>query len=84
MALSRAYPKRGKAHVPRRLTGAALMQRVLGIDVLESPKREGRAHITAFTEDPAVIRRILTHLGLPTASPPLAPARGPPQLDLDV
>lgn len=84
MALSRAYPKRGKAHVRRRLTWAALMQRVFGIDVLECPKCEGRARIIAFIEDPVVIRRILTHLGLPTASPPLAPARGPPQLDLDV
>jgi hypothetical protein len=37
-----------------------------------------------FIEDPVVIRRILAHLGLPTTPPPLAPARGPPQLDLDV
>jgi hypothetical protein len=31
--------------------------------------------VLAFLTDPAVLRRILTHLSLPTAPPPLAPAR---------
>ena len=35
----------------------------------------------AFLTDPAVVKRILDHLKLPSASPPLAPARGPVELD---
>ncbi len=84
MALCRAQSRRVRAHVRRRLTWAALMQRVFGIDVLECPKREGRARVIAFIEDPAALRRVLAHLGLPTTPPPRAPAGGPPQLVLDV
>lgn len=32
---------------------------------------------------PPVIRRILEHLDLPTEVPAFAPARGPPQVNLD-
>jgi len=31
-----------------------------------------------------VIEKILTHLGLPTGLPPLAPARAPPEDELDL
>lgn len=34
-------------------------------------------------EQPELIAQILGHLGLRTAPPPIAPARAPPQLDLD-
>ena len=34
-------------------------------------------------EDPQVIRKILSHLGLPTELPIPAAARAPPQLDFD-
>lgn len=37
-----------------------------------------------FVDDPPVIERICSHLGLPTAAPPVAPARAPPQQDVDV
>ena len=37
--------------------------------------------IIACIEDPVVIRKILTHLGLPATGIQLHPARGPPQLD---
>ena len=37
--------------------------------------------VLAFLTDPAVVKRILDHLKLPSASPPLAPARGPVELD---
>jgi len=33
--------------------------------------------VLAFLTDPGTVARILTHLGLPTAPPPLAPARDP-------
>ena len=36
-----------------------------------------------LVDDPAVICRILTHLGRPTSLPPVAPARAPPQPELD-
>jgi len=36
-----------------------------------------------FVDDPAVISRICDHLGLPTAPPPVAPPRAPPQQNFD-
>jgi hypothetical protein len=43
----------------------------LKIIVCPEPSSKGRAAI----EDPPVIIKILSHLGLPTRAPPLAPAR---------
>ena len=34
--------------------------------------------IIAFIDDPTEVKKILAHLGEPTAAPILAPARGPP------
>jgi hypothetical protein len=34
--------------------------------------------IIASIEDPQVIKKILSHLGLPTKAPTIFPARGPP------
>jgi hypothetical protein len=39
--------------------------------------------IIAFVTEPEVVRRVLIHLGLPDRPPPLAPARGPPQAELN-
>jgi len=39
--------------------------------------------LVATIKDPDVIRKILSHLGLPTEPPAVAPARAPPQLDFD-
>ena len=33
--------------------------------------------VLAFLTDPSTVHRILTHLGLPTSPPPIAPARDP-------
>lgn len=38
--------------------------------------------VLAFITDPAALSRILQHLGLPTAPPPVAPARIPLEVDL--
>jgi len=38
----------------------------------------GELRIIAFLTDPAPVRAILDHLGLPNHPPPLAPGRGPP------
>ena len=37
--------------------------------------------LIALITDGNVVRRILEHLGLPTAAPALAPARSPPELE---
>jgi hypothetical protein len=47
------------------------------VDALACPCG-GRVRIRAVIEDPAVIRRILHHLGLPAVAPREASARAPP------
>jgi hypothetical protein len=57
---------------------ADLMRRAFEMDVLACPRCGGRMVLIATIEDPAVVRRILTHLGLPTEMPEARPARPPP------
>jgi hypothetical protein len=61
---------------------AELMQRSFGVDVLACPRCGNRLELTALIEDPKVIRRILSHLGLPTEVPTPRPARPPPPLPI--
>lgn len=65
-----------------RLRWAALLARVFEAEVLRCPRCGGRRRILAFLTDPEVVLRILSHLGLPTSAPPVAPARAPPQAEL--
>ncbi len=67
---------------PRRYSWAELMQRVFRLDVLSCPHCGGRRRLLAFLTEPAVIRRILEHLGLETEPPAIAAARPPPQGEL--
>jgi hypothetical protein len=60
---------------------AELMRRSLGLDVLACPRCGGRLTLIALIDDPAVIRRMLQHLGPPTEVPEARPARAPPLLD---
>jgi hypothetical protein len=62
---------------------AELMRRGLEIDSLECPDRcgRGRLQFVACIEQPAVIRRILVHLGLPAEPVRPAPARAPPVIE---
>jgi putative transposase/transposase-like zinc-binding protein len=76
-------PSDPKAVRPRRLPWAQLLKRVLNIDVLAC-SCGNRREIIAFVTDPAVINKILRHLHLPTAPPPLLPARASPQADLEL
>jgi len=62
---------------PRRLAWASLLRRALHVDALACARCAKPMLVLAFISDPAVIRKILTHLGLPAEPPPLAPARRP-------
>ena len=50
-------------------------KRVFDIDVEHCPNCGGALKIIAAIEDPPVIIKILSHLGLPTRAPPRSPAR---------
>jgi hypothetical protein len=50
-------------------------ERSFGFDVLACPRCGGRLDLIALIEDPSVIRRILSHLGLPTEVPAARRAR---------
>ncbi len=58
-----------------RLSWAQLLKRVFAIDLTTCPQCGGPLTILAAIEDPAVIVKILAHLGLPTRAPPRSPAR---------
>ena len=56
---------------------AALLQRTFEIDVLACPGCGGRLRLLATIEDPEVVRKILSHLGLPAECAEAFPARSP-------
>jgi len=58
-----------------RMSWAQLFKRVFAIDLTTCPQCGGPLTIIAAIEDPPVIAKILTHLGLPTRAPPKAQAR---------
>ena len=67
------------------MTWAQRLKRVFGIDIETCPACGGAVRIIACIEDPAVIKKILTHLDTNNAStPPLRspPCRAPPSADL--
>lgn len=57
---------------------ADLMHRSLALDVLACPRCGGRLRLIAVVDNPAVVARILRHLGLPTGVPGTRPARAAP------
>ncbi len=61
-----------------RIPWAQLLKRVFNIDIETCLKCGGKTKIIAAIEDPHVIKKILNHLGLPTAPPTIWKARGPP------
>ena len=59
---------------PLRMTWARLLKRVFDIDI-EQCQCGGKLKLIAVIEEPAVIEKILTHLGLSPQPPPRSPAR---------
>ncbi len=51
-------------------------------DVLKCNRCGGRRVVLAFLSERRMVKAILQHLGLPTTGPPVAPARGSPQMEL--
>jgi len=60
----------------RRISWAALLQRVFEIDALRCPHCGSTMRLIAAIEDPAVAQKILECLKLPARAPPLEPASG--------
>jgi hypothetical protein len=58
-----------------------LLRRVFAVDALVCPRCLGAMTVIAYISDTAVAVKILAHLGLPTTSPCLAPARLPAQAE---
>jgi hypothetical protein len=50
-------------------------------EVLRCARCGGRRRVVAWLTHCPAVREVLEHLGLPAHTPPLAPARGPPQPD---
>ena len=59
------------------MSWARLLKRVFDIDIEHCPDCGGELKIIAAIEDPGVIVRILSHLGLPARAPPREPRRLP-------
>jgi hypothetical protein len=57
------------------MSWARLLKRVFDIDLEHCPNCCGALKIIAAIEDPPVIIKIVSHLGLPTRAPPRFPAR---------
>jgi len=56
------------------------MRRAFDLDVLRCPRCSGRMQLIATIDDPAVIQRILAHLG--RLHPADSPGPAPPSADL--
>jgi hypothetical protein len=67
-----------KERTPR-LDWAGLLRRTFALDVFAYLRCGGRRRVLASVKGAGGVRAIVEHLGLPTASAHLAPARGPPQ-----
>jgi len=73
---AKSAPADEHAHgAPARMSWARLLKRVFEFELEHCPQCGGEFRIIAAIEEPAVIVRILTHLGLPARAPPRSPAR---------
>ena len=84
-ASAAASPVEPKTKRPSRTPWAELLQKVFAIDVFCCDRCGGRRRVISAINDAAVARKILSHVGLPTCTPDVLPARAPPlpaQLEL--
>ena len=72
------HPETADRRHGRNYLWAELMRRSMGLDVVTCPRCGGRLRLIAVIEDPAVVQRVLRHLGLPTDIPEARSARAPP------
>ena len=74
----------GRTHIHKTAARcwALLLARIYECLPLRCPRCSQPMRIIAFIVEPAVIERILTHVGEPTEPPAVLPARAPPQLEL--
>jgi hypothetical protein len=79
-----ATPRARSRTRPPYYSWASLMRRTFEFDVLSCPGCGGRLRLLATIDDPAVIKKILAHLGMPTEPPDARPARSPPRLSADL
>ena len=61
-----------------RLDWAALLKRVFAVDVMVCARCDGPMKVIALLEEPAVVKRILAHLQLPSVPLTLARSQAPP------
>ena len=78
----KAHPETADRRPGRNYLWAELMRRSMSLDVLACHRCGGRLRLIAVIDEPAVVERILRHLGLPTEIPEARPARAPPVLFL--
>ena len=71
--------ERGSAAPSVRMSWAQRLKRVFAIDIEQCERCGARVRIIASIEDPSVIRKILSHLGLQESPAGEAWPRGPPQ-----
>lgn len=68
---------------PSRIPWADLMKRTWGVDLLTCTSCGGKRRLVACVFSSVATAEILTHLGLPAHPLPFAPARDPPQHELN-
>ena len=78
-------PDDEQAPAPRkyRLSWSALLARTFNLHLETCSLCGGKMKVVAAVTDPASVRRYLQGVGLPAATPTLAPARAPPQTEFD-
>lgn len=79
----RSHPPSPRSPGPAAYLWAALIARIYDVFPLVCPNCGAELRLIAFLTEPAPVKHILSHLGLPSEPPPLAAARGPPLDGLD-
>ncbi len=77
-ALEDAEPRANKKKSSG-MTWVQRLKRVFDIDIETCSECGGKVKVISSIEDPQIIEKILTHLGITSQPPSLWPPRGPPQ-----